>query len=165
MYCPVCATESSTDRKFCRNCGADLQLVIQALNGLVRPLEPDDQIEERKKRLFRKGGLLTWGGFMFVFTLAIIGVAMNNFDGNLSNFFILLSAIGNPVIVTGAAMMIYARYFIKAPDEQKSTLSLSEHQEIVSLPGPKLSVTEHTTELLETAPARIHRRDTAPQND
>lgn len=165
MYCPICATESSTDRKFCRSCGADLHIVLQALNGQVRPLEPDDQIEERKKKLFRKGGLLAWSGFMFVFTLAIIGVAMNNFSGNLSNFFILLSAIGNPVLLTGVAMMIYARFFLKAPGGQKPTASLPESPEIISLPGPKMSVTENTTELLETAPARMPRRDTAPQNN
>lgn len=165
MYCPVCATESSEDQKFCRKCGADLQIVLQALNGLLRPMQPEDQIEERKKKLFRKGGLIAWGGFMLAFTLAMLGVAMGKLDGDLGNFFMLLSAIGNPLILTGAVMMIYARFFLKIPGERKATTSLPDSSEIASLPGPKLSVTENTTELLEAAPAGTRRRDTAPQNN
>lgn len=165
MYCPVCATESSTDQKFCRHCGADLQIVLQALNGKTRPLQPEDEIKERKKKLFRKGGLMAWWGFMTAFTFSIIGVAMNNIDGNLGNVFMLLSAIGNPIFLMGVVMMIYAKFFLKVPDEQKATTSLHEPPIVASLPGPVLSVTENTTELLETSSARMRRRDTAPQNN
>lgn len=165
MYCPVCAIESSTDQKYCRGCGADLQIVLQALNGQLQPLQPEDQIAERKKQLFKKGGLIAWGGFMLAFTLAIMGVAMNNLSGELGNFFMLLSALGHPLILTGVAMIIYARFFLKTPGEHKSATALPEPLGVASLPGPNASVTENTTELLEAAQVKVHGRDTAPQNN
>lgn len=165
MYCPVCSTESSTDQKFCRSCGADLQIVLQALNGQLRPLQPEDQIEEQKKKLFRKGGLITWWGFMLTFTLVVVSVAMGSLGSDLQSFFILLSPIGTPVLVLGVAMMIYARFLLKAPRERKTTIPLPESSTPASLPGPVASVVESTTELLESSQARMRGRDTAPQNN
>jgi hypothetical protein len=165
MYCPVCSTESSNDQKFCRSCGADLQIVLQALNGQLRPLQPEDEIKERKKKLIKKGGLITWIGFMIAFTFAVIGAAANNINYNLGTFFMLLSAIGHPIVLTGAVMMGYARFFLKVPSERNITTALPESPSIASLPIPLASITENTTELLEASRASVRGRDTAPQNN
>jgi zinc-ribbon domain len=33
MYCPKCGTQNSDDTRFCRNCGGNISLVLQAMSG------------------------------------------------------------------------------------------------------------------------------------
>lgn len=33
MYCPKCATQNSDDTKFCRQCGGNISLVLEAMGG------------------------------------------------------------------------------------------------------------------------------------
>ena len=40
MYCPTCGTEASTNQKFCRSCGMELQIIFQLVAKHVSATDP-----------------------------------------------------------------------------------------------------------------------------
>ena len=54
MYCPICAAQNIEGARFCRNCGADISLVPQALTGRLplssQATEFEDEDEGRGKK-------------------------------------------------------------------------------------------------------------------
>ena len=167
MFCPGCGTESIKDVRFCRSCGADLQLIQQVFTGQLQPSASGDALVEsktRRQKLMRQGGLLAWGGFVLMWMIIILGVAMLNFDDDTGEFLLIFSAIASPIILTGLALMIYSRLLPKEPGDLLPG-HLAQTGQTVKMPRLSLqeerpSVTENTTELLEEMKAR----DTAPQN-
>jgi hypothetical protein len=53
MYCPTCSTASSDGVKFCKSCGMNLSVVIQALNGGVVVSDPlrDREFKRARKQI------------------------------------------------------------------------------------------------------------------
>jgi hypothetical protein len=75
MYCPKCAVENSEDLDFCRSCGEDLTVVLQAMKKHlpITLISKFDTIFEKKNERFRQKAILStiWGIFLFIlfFTL------------------------------------------------------------------------------------------------
>src|ERR1051325_6504832 len=50
MYCPGCSTQSIEGAKFCKSCGMNLNVIIQALNGGVIISDPARDREFKRAR-------------------------------------------------------------------------------------------------------------------
>src|SRR5689334_6624323 len=73
MYCPNCSSEATTDQKFCRSCGMELQSVaalVQNQSHLVHP-------ETIHRGGFQRGqrAMLFWG-FVLFFSGAAVGATL-----------------------------------------------------------------------------------------
>ena len=70
MYCPNCGKENSTEQKFCRACGLELDKIVQSLAEL-KPEKENSNIQKRKE-LFERLGVFSLSallvlGFSFLF--------------------------------------------------------------------------------------------------
>ncbi len=165
MYCPGCGTESIKDVRYCRSCGSDLQIIQQIISGQLQPSAGAGVTESktRRQKLMRQGGLLAWGGFVLMWMIIILGVAMQSFDDDTGNFLFIFSAIAGPIILTGLALMIYSRLLPKESGDLRPVKPIQTDTQkmpplLLQEEGP--SITENTTDLLN----EIKARDTAPQN-
>ena len=163
MYCPSCGSKNSTDQRFCRACGMNLESTASSL----REQYPDSERYELTKREQRleRFGQFAFGGFGIVLLIAIGGLIYTIFTkmvltGQQPLAGILLSAF----IVFAALTLAYVVFAedlkdkrkrgraeaIGGPDELRSpavTGRLLEEREFV----PAASVTENTTDLLPVA--------------
>jgi hypothetical protein len=81
MYCPKCATENGDGAKFCRQCGANISLVPQALSGSVAEArQPDAAAVDQYRRTIESGLKKSLIGVGFVL-VAIAMLAGRNHDG------------------------------------------------------------------------------------
>ena len=181
MFCPNCGTESSSEQKFCRSCGFTLHTVSQLLAGQHAPdavdqtlIETVERYQSQRQKLLRWGFLVLWGGLL---VLAIGKVADWNDHPEFGTapIWTVLHSLGDfaPIVfVIGIGLMIYSLFLPKvtAPlkshqpkmmPEPKQTLSFEPQRQ----PESAVSVTEHTTELLEASEAKVSVRDTAPQRE
>jgi hypothetical protein len=154
MHCPNCGTPASADQRFCRSCGLNLPEFSRLLAEKLPTLRKE--LQDQKRKIERWGlGLWIAAGASFYLSLywaviseIIIGKG-HVLGGTL--FLLVITAIS-----LGALLIFYS-----ASLEKRSTLSRADqaHQplkgdtapELLTGPNPDLtmSVTEHTTELLE----------------
>jgi hypothetical protein len=168
MYCPRCATETSeVDAKFCRSCGADLNLVTQAMAGkiswrsqLLNRLDhvflSQRQFEERENA--RDGG---WNTFLGTVLLAgsIVGLIT---EPRLWSIWVFQLFFGFVSLMIGIGnLRLYKRYLRGgdppqvSPNEGALTLLKIPTEKRKLGPSPAVtsrpmspSITERTTELL-----------------
>ncbi len=163
MYCPSCGKPASTEQKFCRACGFDLQAMSQMLAGQPSKTLPDNTTEAsaapeqspRRKHL-RWGFLVFWLGIMVGVFFTIIGDALQNLDHQVGNMVEDLGALGGMICVGGIGLMIYSLFLPKtlppvqslqfpALPQADSTAKMNAERRPEAVP----SVTEHTTIKLE----------------
>jgi len=155
MYCPNCAQENSTEQKFCRKCGLNLERSAESL----LEQRPDRDAVISNRRLERFGNIAFGGlglvGFTAVaamlytivtkFILTGTGVAF----GVILSFLLIFAVLGLVYVVlnevkkekrskVSAANMIEK---VNGPD----TARLLESREFEPIP----SITENTTDLLK----------------
>jgi predicted lipid-binding transport protein (Tim44 family) len=179
MYCPNCGTQTSADHNFCRACGLSLQMVSQVLAGRVPAAEPGKDVKEmaehiqnRRRKMMRWGFITMFGGLMSGILLEVIGQAIRNFDWAIGGFIQDVSQIGALIFMLGLGFMIYSRFLPKASADPQSAqpTALPQAQPTTKLPPdrraePMPSVTEHTTDLLQTSEAPTPARTTARQGE
>ncbi|MFY9611814.1 MAG: hypothetical protein WAU45_24775 [Blastocatellia bacterium] len=166
MYCPNCGIQTAAaERKFCRSCGMDLQLVAKTITGDIQPDDVTDQLARSPRRKMMRIGFATlWGGLMLAILLVIAGGAVEGLNQTLGILINNLAPLGALVMMIGVGVMIYSRFLPKAP-----SLALPSHDRAV-LPNPQQmtlpperprqpvsSVTEGTTKLFEEEPSVIPR--------
>jgi hypothetical protein len=83
MFCPKCATENAGDSKFCRGCGAGLEVVALALSGKLAPIDstvPDLRAAITPAEILQKYDKsirhTIVGGLMLTFSLISLVVPM-----------------------------------------------------------------------------------------
>ena len=157
MFCPNCGANNSTEQKFCRACGFNLEQTALSLLEQIPSAETGNLI--KKQRALEKFGSIVFGGFGIVVALAVIGII----------YWIIVK-----MVLTGAspvagilliAFLIFAALTLsyvvmnESLKEKKSKLSPSLIKELEKGENtgklldeghfePALSVTENTTELL-----------------
>ena len=72
MYCPACGAKNSTQQRFCRSCGLNLEPAAQSLLEQFPAGERPD-LARREQRLERFGQL-AFGGFGIVVLIAAVGI-------------------------------------------------------------------------------------------
>ena len=163
MNCPKCGLPTLSDQKFCRSCGAGLQMITQPLAEPATVSDPETTraiiyTDERRP----PGRLVLWG-FIMMFVGAAIGVV-----GKKLLHEDIVTLVG--VLVSLAGMFLSAYPFI-SPSPRKRYASgpaappkvLTQSQSIKSLPQDSnteyvSSITERTTDLLANAAATIPRK-------
>ena len=152
MNCPKCGLQAQPDQKFCRVCGAGLQMTTQPLADLER--SPAVSAKYEKQRVSK----LTLLGFIIMF----IGIALGLTGKKLLNEE-MLTVVG--VLVAVAGMFLTAYSGISPPSRQKFDSSPSSQPKVLSTFRPDKylphernieyvpSITERTTNLLENSAA------------
>ncbi|HYH85914.1 MAG TPA: zinc ribbon domain-containing protein [Pyrinomonadaceae bacterium] len=109
MFCPQCGQRQlSNDVRFCSSCGFALNVVTELLaHGGQLPWRPPAPVSGQlspRQRGIRQGALLMLSTFLIVPLLAILGVALLGFPGEI----VALAAVGCPV--GGLLRILYALF-------------------------------------------------------
>ena len=147
MLCPNCGTKATTQHKFCRGCGMNLEPVSKALAAHLSPggASAAREAEGRGARRIRNGL------FAGVFVILFGALLMSFLPGKGFTLFGLL-AILLGVVITLAAVLPPLRASAKAyeepaqlPNEDAAATQRLLHENTIE---PASSVAERTTELL-----------------
>ena len=158
MYCPNCAKENSTEQKFCRSCGINLERITESL---LEQVQNSEGISASKiSRFFETLGKLGFGGLfgaILVGVVFLIGTLFNKFVLSGQTDKIIMGLIFILLIISaifGLAYVIYQEYLKE--QKRKSTSVIQNRIEVRDTAKlleerpfePIHSVTENTTNLL-----------------
>ena len=153
MNCPKCGLQTLPDQKFCRSCGAGLQMITQPLAELatISDLKSTPAISFRDQRANR----VLWG-FIMMFIGVVIGIM-----GKKLLHKELVTVVGALVSVAGMFLVAYPFLSSWSPKKYDSSPSsqpevLTQSQPTKSLPQATNneylpSITERTTDLLKSS--------------
>jgi hypothetical protein len=151
MFCPNCGKAISTESKFCRACGLNLEGVAQSLAEQLPHAKPDKDLQSRQRRIEQLLSVVIGSAFT-VFVLAILWALIYKiiivkgevFEGSI--FLGLFVAL-----VTALILVVYRESLRESLAKRKSQTSLAGRI-TGKLPEsgfePITSVTDRTTELL-----------------
>jgi hypothetical protein len=171
MYCPRCATQNLDGAKFCRACGANLEIVALALTQKFNLAQADKGPAKKPKAVKNKLEKRSEGirkivnATGLIGASALVGTALALFS-NVPDWIVLwmifagwMACWGVMWLVWGIAALIESRFTpLQVDHTAKETVSqttpLQSGDNREPLPAnPKLShsssITEHTTELLK----------------
>lgn len=72
MFCPNCGANNSTEQKFCRSCGLNLEKTAESMLEQI-PSAESAELLKRQKNL-EKFGNIVFGGFGIVLLIGIIAI-------------------------------------------------------------------------------------------
>jgi hypothetical protein len=161
MNCPGCGLQIIAEQKFCRSCGANLQLTTQPLTDVeVSSRNTPTVNSEREKN---SPNTLVLRGFILMFigvALGVIGEKLVHADS--------VTVIGILLSLLGMFLTAYP-YFLPASSKKYGSGSSSEPKGPRASAVPKSlphdreteyvpSVTERTTDLLQSSKSTIAKR-------
>jgi len=163
MNCPKCGLQPLPDQKFCRSCGSNLQIITQPLAELTtvshRASTPSIVSNGEQRRA---NNLPLWG-----FIIMFIGVAIGVI-GKMLLHQDTVTVVGVLFSLLGMFLTAYP-YLSPAPRQKRDSIASSQ-QEVLTRSQPTTylppessneyvpSITEGTTDLLETSAATRSRR-------
>ena len=165
MYCPHCGTQNVPETKYCRSCGQDLGLVVQAITKSIPLLiaqRVDDAIDRgrggwRSYQLFRAENrrpyaqaLMGLSALFVVVWMLLLGHGSISFAGG---FLLVMTA---SLLVTSVRELLARNTRKRALEELSSTVNTKELIEDKDVPSA--SVTELTTRALDNR-VRVKRRE------
>src|ERR1700682_2152012 len=158
MNCPKCGLQTLQDQKFCRSCGAALQMTTRPLAApaTVSDLEGTSTIGFKGEG--QRGNRLTLWGFIIMFIGVAIGVI-----GKMLMHEEMVTVVGVLASVVGMFLTVYP-YLSPSPRQKHDSIPSSQpevptrSQPTKYLPdGSSIeyvpSITERTTELLKNSAA------------
>ncbi|HEX6124016.1 MAG TPA: zinc ribbon domain-containing protein [Pyrinomonadaceae bacterium] len=162
MFCPGCGSSNSTDQRFCRRCGINLEPFVQSLLEQLPAGRPDD-LAQREQRLERFGRF-AFGGFGIVLLIAMAGIIYTVFTrmvldgqqpwvGILLISFIIFAAMALTYVVFAEDLKERRKKAGRAAAPESPTPELEGPTPTARLLEesrfePASSVVENTTELL-----------------
>ncbi len=167
MFCPRCGQDGTIEQRFCRSCGFELAEV----SALLQDADPQS-LESRDSRLFNEQKLKVVGSIAVLSTVTLGLIAL------LVGIVVLMVA-GNMPVVAGARLLTFMTGLIigfvclglaslkTRNSETEKQKHLKKHPATSALiqpaDQPLLSVTEHTTELLEIPKGKTAMIDSAAE--
>ena len=160
MYCPNCGNTNSTENKFCRSCGLNLEKAAQSIAKQLPASEMDKSLQDKQRKVERLLYILIGGGIS-IFAIIMIGMIIREIIIGKSHIFGGLMFIAFTVgFVLITLLALYRDSLLKASRQKQlsqQTLQLSEPTQKLlteSYFEPITSVAERTTELLITEKRR-----------
>ncbi|MGQ0543217.1 MAG: zinc-ribbon domain-containing protein [Blastocatellia bacterium] len=157
MFCPSCGAKNSTEQKFCRSCGMNLE---QTTLSLLEQFPSAQRANlQRQERMLERLGQIAFGGFGVVILTAVgaiiymiitkmILTGINFWSGILLVAFIFFAALSLAYVIfnesLGEKKKIMKSNIMPEIDIPKNTERLLNESSIQSAQ----SITENTTELL-----------------
>ncbi len=161
MFCPNCGANNSTEQKFCRSCGLNLEQTALSLLEQIPSAESAGLLKRQKN--LEKFGSIAFGGFGVVLLIAVSAIIYliftkvilsgnSVFGGILLIAFLVFAAL--TLVYVGFNEDLKERMQKTNPtllnnnelDEKRDTAKLLEEKPFEPIP----SVTENSTELLYT---------------
>lgn len=184
MYCPNCGSNNQAAIKFCKNCGANLAVVADALTGkLTPPAEIDERMVGLLKEFYRSRKLLVISGAATAVLLMKLALVMVlGFPESMIPVALLAAILLIPSMITliwSMAKWASSSSEMKAIEQAKqsalppvsrriemasnepATVQASKEYTTDPIPFPG-SVTEQTTNLLEE-PDAVPYREVRPK--
>lgn len=157
MFCPNCGTRNSSEQKFCRSCGLNLEKSIESLVEQLPTAERAGLLKQTK--MIEKYGNFAFGGFVVVFALGILAVIYSIFSkmvlsgeniifGLLLSLFIIFAVLTLIYVFLNESLKekrVNAKPIFNNELEQKAAAKLLKDKSFETVPA---SVTERTTDLL-----------------
>src|SRR5688572_2360873 len=79
MFCPACGARNSTEQKFCRSCGMNLE---QSASSLLEQFPGTPRVDlQKEERMLERFGTIAFGGFGLVLAFAILTFVYLIFTG------------------------------------------------------------------------------------
>lgn len=159
MFCPNCGTRNSSEQKFCRSCGLNLEKSIESLLEQLPTAESANLLKRTK--MLEKYGNFAFGGFAIVFAIGILAGIFTIFNKLvLSGENVILGLLLGLFIIFAVLSLIYVilnetlsekkanakPVFINELDGNAPAKQLEDKPLEASAVPP--SVTERTTDLL-----------------
>lgn len=157
MFCPSCGAKNSTDQRFCRSCGLNLEPAAKSLLEQMGSSYGDDPTE-RGRRLERFGNF-AFGGFLVAGSLAVLGLIYVILDrmvlsgsqplmGIFVMFFVIFAVLSLVYVIFRENLSQESPPIKRsAPPELQTAVSTSRLLDESHF-QPIPAVTEDTTELL-----------------
>lgn len=157
MFCPNCGANNTTEQKFCRACGLNIEETAASLQKQIPSAESAELMRQKKR--WDTFGAVAWNGLIIV-----AGWALLNFIYLIIEKLILTGAniklgiIAILFLLFGAATLVYvyksqefkeANPSPKEPEQETPELSIPTGKLIEEKPfEPIQGVTENSTDLL-----------------
>jgi zinc-ribbon domain len=155
MNCPKCGLQTLPEQKFCRSCGARLQLDTQRLAESTKASVPEVKSAIVKPEEHPPSSWMLWG-FIMMFIGVAIGVTGKKLlhEDIVTVVGVLISLVG--IFLTCYPYLSPSRRPRPEPDSSSEPDSLTQSQSPKHLPqGSKIdyvpSITERTTDLLKAS--------------
>lgn len=165
MYCPNCSAEASTEQKFCRSCGMELEAVA----GLIHEQSPMVQPKRAGESTAHLKAFVIWG-LIIMFGAVAVGASLKILGKEnirpFGEFTPYVSVVALIAAFFGMGLLCYpflAQAWVKQPSRKLARSGSASTIKLLSDEQP--SVTEQTTEFLEASEARAEVRVTGPQNE
>ena len=157
MYCPNCGKENSTEQKYCRACGLELEKIVQSMIEL-EPKKANANLQKRKE-LFDRLGIFSLSSFL-VLSLSYLFYKVIYYKLILFGAGILEAFAVAFLFIFGLLTVFffnYHKFFGENPAnlesrESKRDFAAKETAKLLEekFVEPVQSVTENSTELLYT---------------
>lgn len=156
MFCPNCGNQQTTDQKFCRVCGLNLELVSEVLSDESK-LEKFDLVSFEERAENRKKRLGTIGVVLIISSLLVgclIPILMGIGVADWTSMFFIMGGIAGLILFSGVIVTILSEMPPKISDPKEPTRNVLETENLKELSSadnfkPAKSVVENTTRKLE----------------
>lgn len=159
MFCPSCGATNSTEQKFCRSCGLNLEDTAQSMLEQLPSAASANLIKQRRK--LEKFGDIAFTGFAIAILLGVIGLVYVTFVKMVLSGSNPVAGIILILFIIFAAMALAYVFMNETLKEQSAKLNpeLTKELEKKVETGklleegnfePVPTVTERTTDLLYT---------------
>ena len=151
MYCPKCGIQNNDETKFCRGCGENLKVILQAMSRRLPVILVSrvDAYLERKNERFRRDSILgaIVGSLWLLYGVKTLAAG----EGTSTGFRILMGCL--MLLWSLWQHMVYKRsLFNMEKTRAEATIDGSSEHDAALIAGPPASITEFTTKHLDRKP-------------